>query len=66
MRKHYESLNYLDGDPASALFRINRTQHSPHAVIETMGRCNNFSYALTRLQVMNLRDILNEVLEDWK
>lgn len=73
MRRHYESLNYIDGAPGVSRFMVNRTQGSNHAVFERLMLTRQDgtihmgdSIALTRDEVDALRNTLNEVLEDWK
>lgn len=64
-RRHYESLNYEDGQGADANFRFTRTQGQPSGYLT-----DNYDYAmdtvLTKAEVEALRDMLSEVLEDWK
>ena len=63
MKRHYESLNYFDRQPSDDNFRFTRTQGAasgyltfPNATQRSMGKSD----------VQALRDMLNEVLEDWK
>lgn len=69
MRRHYESLNYVDAQPNSNLdiFRFSRTAGSDTGVLVS-GHIliNSVDQSMTRAQVRNLRDMLNEVLEDWQ
>jgi hypothetical protein len=69
MRRHYESLNYLDGDPQSAMFRFSRSQGATSGVFAeywTPSTRDAMSRHLGREQVVALRDMLTEILEDWK
>lgn len=69
MRRHYESLNYMDGQPNVALFMFSRTQGSDSGHIINAGSSlllSRFEKAMTRAEVRNLRDMLTEVLEDWQ
>lgn len=63
-RKHYESLNYVDGNPGSAKFRFCRTAGANDGYIKEAD--GPFERTMNRQQVIALRDMLNEVLEDWK
>lgn len=66
MRRHYESLNYLDGQPNSAKYRFSRTAGSEDGVLASNGCIIAHEAKLTRGDVRNLRDMLNEILEDWQ
>lgn len=68
MRRHYESLNYLDGQHGSNMFRFTRTQGATYGFIaHTSGsRSEPRDITMTQNQIEALRDMLNEVLEDWK
>ena len=66
MRRHYESLNYMDGAPGSTRFRFTRTNGADTGFIANAVGDNRREEVLTREQVEMLRDMLNEVLEDWK
>ncbi len=76
MRKHYESLNYMDGQPGTERFSFTRTQGSHDGYI-TMPRYYdgpkqfgpngvNPDRSMCRADVVALRDMLSEILEDWK
>lgn len=68
MRRHYESLNYLDGQPNNAKFRFARTQGQETGLIASVAGNHlvSFEEAMSRGDVRELRDMLNEVLEDWQ
>jgi hypothetical protein len=64
MRRHYESLNYTDGDPGSMKFRFVRTQTANDGYLKESN--GHFERTMSKASVFALRDMLNEVLEDWK
>jgi hypothetical protein len=64
MRRHYESLNYLDAQVGSESFRFTRTQGCSSGYIQNT--LESRQVILTRANVEALRDMLNEVLDDWK
>jgi hypothetical protein len=64
MRRHYESLNYLDAQVGSENFRFTRTQGQTCGYIQNT--LESRQIVLYRAHVEALRDMLNEVLEDWK
>jgi hypothetical protein len=74
MRRHYESLNYFDTQAGTERFRFSRTQGQDEGVL-TAPRdvyCLDadegpvpFDFVLTEDEVYALRDMLNEVVEDW-
>lgn len=73
MRKHYESLNYLDGQVGSDVYRFTRTQDADTGYLSTDyyedehdEKNERVETPLEREAVEALRDMLNEVLEDWK
>jgi hypothetical protein len=70
MRRHYESLNYVDAAPDLTCFRFTRTQGSDAGFIsytpyEDAGY-EGPDITLRRIQVERLRNMCNEILEDWK
>jgi hypothetical protein len=64
MRRHYESLNYTDGAPGDMKFRFVRTQSAQDGYLKESN--GQFERTMNKKQVEALRDMLNEVLEDWK
>lgn len=76
VRKHYESLNYFDGQPDTATFRFTRTQMNHTGFLTDVGRTptsvSSVSFppardiTMSRADVMDLRNMLTEVLEDWQ
>lgn len=70
MRRHYESLNYFDGTPGLSVFHFSRTAGAATGVLGEDGRESHFppgmNRHLNRAQTEALRDMLTEVLEDWK
>ena len=64
MRRHYESLNYLDGQPNMSHFKFSRAQGQSSGIFARA--FSSTEYVLEREDVERLRDMLNEVLEDWK
>ncbi len=73
MRKHYESLNYLDGQPGMENFTFTRTKGSSDGYLTVAFSLDNSGrdvgatdLAMGVDDVTALRDMLNEVLEDWK
>lgn len=67
MRRHYESLNYLDGQPNTCLHRFSRTAGSDTGVFSSLSHLTyTYEVNLSREKVRLLRDMLTEVLEDWQ
>lgn len=71
MRNHYQSLNYLDGQPGAENFRFTRTEGENGFLTSVNGVDDELDTVQTeidmsRSDVEALRDMLNEVLEDWK
>jgi hypothetical protein len=64
MRRHYESLNYVDGNPGTEQFRFVRTRGCRDGYIKAAR--DTFERTLDHDQVVALRDMLNEVLDDWQ
>lgn len=68
MRRHYESLNYIDGQPNVCHHRFSRTAGEWTGVFASAAgnRFIPYEVSLTRDETVRLRDMLNEVLADWK
>lgn len=70
MRQHYESLNYWHKQPGHSAFRFTRTQGSTTGYLVTAAPTGTgrapIETTLTRQDVEGLRDMIAEVLEDWK
>lgn len=68
VRRYYESLNYLDGQPSLFNFRFSRSGGSETGVLAENSACVLVprETSMTRAQVRNLRDMLNDILEDWQ
>lgn len=65
MRVHYKSLNYADGQPGACNFRFSRTAGESSGLFFEDGK-DDEQLVLTHSEIQALRDMLNEVLEDWK
>ncbi len=74
MRRHHESLNYFDTQAGTHRFSFSRTQGQEKGLLtatDTYYDSHNdmditYEMTLTEEEAYTLRDMLNEVLEDWK
>lgn len=68
MRRFYESYNYLDGQPNACNHRFSRTKDQQVGFFASAdgNRMIPYELSMSRVETENLRNMLNEVLEDWQ
>lgn len=68
IRNHHTVLCYIDGDPGAARFRFIRKAGMATGELEEVKFSGNtpMTKRLDYERITALRDMLNEVLEDWQ